>query len=1323
MSPETASVQKDAEPPRHEANAVAPVAALNGERAGFAAGWIGHEVLSHPANASVRTVAMRRAQQSYGNRYLQRFVAGMDRVVPSVPRLVQRQCACGGICEGCRAGAEIGESPAGIAPGEKQQIVQAQSASAHGGMTSGHTANWVIPPGDGQPLNEQTRSSMESHFGTSFGDVRVHSDTPAAASADALGAHAYTSGRDIYFAAGKYAPTTRDGRSLLAHELTHVVQQMQLAAEPESHVVSENDESEREAEAVGERIEQADLASPRAIPLGAIQRDTDPHAVKAPVLKGKLVAVWGTALSRSKIFAGDVLGANKDVSDSGLTAGFASYDAAVGHASVLAVANYEAGSAIDGAVIIQIGQRFYAYEIKADTILDNFTRKDLEAGLNTLSVTKAEVQGVRSLITRDGYIAPITAERAPSPEIPTYIIDPSHAGGYWHSTEFPKPQAFDEFRKSLAKGQTQPLSGIPEINLALFKGMVRATAIQRVQENRALLPKEEAKYQQTGSDDKQWVHLRELIEKDQDLAKKQSEYETRLVNAQIQQQVTMTGLRGPIATPFAFQQFSRDIDELREQVAEIKMVRNALRAYSPALAVLDPTKITKTTTNEDIYKSMKAGFKDVNDAIDSVLLKLHRDDVPLAKLGPVVEEVKDSLGVTEAKRKEGDPVSTAVLNWLEKQERTEQLVTWIGTILTIILAIGAFIATGGLALLLGLAASGIGLGTAVYEFNRSDALWSAAKAGKAGAPLVDSYEEARFNYIMAWVNIVLAGLDVGLTVKGASAALKGARGAEKLAGTAGGEILSKLKPQDIELFDKAINLRQAGKAAEAEKILADLRPRLGGETIGKLEELFARRAALDKVLDDLATEVGGPTAEQLRLKLGDELIRDIGVADMKRIVTGLGKDAEEVLKIKNTLGESLFKQLATKTGELEGLSGTVLRQVAEQVGRDTVEKLGTDAVKALAKVAGPGEIKALAERVGEPLLKQFAEKLGAEGLEALGRDGLRRLVDEQGAAGLGRLLRELEPLTGIQRVLRLAKDWVRDVLKFPASVIADLTLEGIQRLRKLAAWILERLSELTEKALRLVLGCDSPCKVTLEAIEKYFKSLTPEAKAGSKLLKTADEVVAALPKGLNITKIKEYLQNYPALLKLIEKAEITDLDLAKIADFLTKADAANPKTAYQTFTKYLTQIIPSKTGANIEKLNEIVAAVLEADVRQGAALKGPIFEAFVKQHVPEFAGKALGRATFPISRPTPPFRRVLDLFDRATGEVWQFKHQIGEVVRADEVADYSALIGTKSTNGDVARSINYLFPTKEAAELNKKLAEKGFSVFYIESGGKLEKLF
>src|SRR5207248_8247084 len=60
-----------------------------------------------------------------------------------------------------------------------------------------------------------------------FGNVRIHSDSRAAAAAHALAAQAYTAGRHIVFGAGQYAPDTTAGRRLLAHELVHVVQQGQ----------------------------------------------------------------------------------------------------------------------------------------------------------------------------------------------------------------------------------------------------------------------------------------------------------------------------------------------------------------------------------------------------------------------------------------------------------------------------------------------------------------------------------------------------------------------------------------------------------------------------------------------------------------------------------------------------------------------------------------------------------------------------------------------------------------------------------------------------------------------------------------------------------------------------------------------------------------------------------------------------------------------------------------------------------------------------------------------------------------------------------------
>lgn len=77
----------------------------------------------------------------------------------------------------------------------------------------------------GAPLPESMRGFFEPRLGYDFGGVRVHADGEAAESARALHARAYTVGSNIVFGAGQYAPGTHEGKRLLAHELTHVVQQ------------------------------------------------------------------------------------------------------------------------------------------------------------------------------------------------------------------------------------------------------------------------------------------------------------------------------------------------------------------------------------------------------------------------------------------------------------------------------------------------------------------------------------------------------------------------------------------------------------------------------------------------------------------------------------------------------------------------------------------------------------------------------------------------------------------------------------------------------------------------------------------------------------------------------------------------------------------------------------------------------------------------------------------------------------------------------------------------------------------------------------------
>ena len=77
----------------------------------------------------------------------------------------------------------------------------------------------------GRPLAPATRAGFEQATGHDFGSVRVHTNERAARSAEAVGAHAYTVGRDVVFGANRYDPGSEKGRRLLAHELTHVRQQ------------------------------------------------------------------------------------------------------------------------------------------------------------------------------------------------------------------------------------------------------------------------------------------------------------------------------------------------------------------------------------------------------------------------------------------------------------------------------------------------------------------------------------------------------------------------------------------------------------------------------------------------------------------------------------------------------------------------------------------------------------------------------------------------------------------------------------------------------------------------------------------------------------------------------------------------------------------------------------------------------------------------------------------------------------------------------------------------------------------------------------------
>ncbi|MBV9406484.1 MAG: DUF4157 domain-containing protein [Acidobacteriaceae bacterium] len=93
------------------------------------------------------------------------------------------------------------------------------------GVAAPFAVSWKRPASAAEPLPHQTRAFMEARFGHDFSRVRIHSDAAASASVARLQAHAYTVGNDIYFGRGNFQPDNFEGKKLLAHELTHVVQQ------------------------------------------------------------------------------------------------------------------------------------------------------------------------------------------------------------------------------------------------------------------------------------------------------------------------------------------------------------------------------------------------------------------------------------------------------------------------------------------------------------------------------------------------------------------------------------------------------------------------------------------------------------------------------------------------------------------------------------------------------------------------------------------------------------------------------------------------------------------------------------------------------------------------------------------------------------------------------------------------------------------------------------------------------------------------------------------------------------------------------------------
>ena len=169
---------------------------------------------------------------------------------PSSGLRLQRKCGGGKTpeaeneCSECKKKKELQRRASGQAPERVPSIVHDVLSSR------------------GRPLDEQTREAMGQRFGYDFSDVQVHANARAGESARAVNALAFTVGSNVVFAPGQYQPASADGQRLLAHELTHVVQQRGASGSLSSLSIADSgSHAEREADRAA-----ASVSGPRSVP-------------------------------------------------------------------------------------------------------------------------------------------------------------------------------------------------------------------------------------------------------------------------------------------------------------------------------------------------------------------------------------------------------------------------------------------------------------------------------------------------------------------------------------------------------------------------------------------------------------------------------------------------------------------------------------------------------------------------------------------------------------------------------------------------------------------------------------------------------------------------------------------------------------------------------------------------------------------------------------------------------------------------------------------------------------------------------------------------
>ncbi len=471
----------------------------------------------------------------------------------------------------------------------------------------------------------------------------------------------------------------------------------------------------------------------------------------------------------------------------------------------------------------------------------------------------------------------------------------------------------------------------------------------------------------------------------------------------------------------------------RAAMAELKL----LYREHPALGVLDLSDFSADhpASPDEIRAALDAGYTELLEEIAGVRARIVSGDIPVEKLGRLVEEVKAELGVTGDA---GSEEARFVLEHLERVGTTEQLITYGSLVFGVALGVGAFLASGGTAALLGAVGAAVNFGAAAYEFELADDLHDVGRAARhePDDAMVDP-EGAAARYRMAVFNLVLAGADAGLSARAVQTARVFAASSRL------GSQMSGLTPSQRVLLDRAVG-RPARAQAVLEELSATLDPAALAAARGHLldiERIYRRLGASPRALREVHAEIGLDRLKSLSERLsGAEILslrRELGMRRFAELTELGGAKVAELKRYVSvdTLGALLDHADAPTVARLalrhRAEAETWVRRLGAEAAIPLLEGLGPESLRtlsALDDVALSGLFARWPLAKLDPLLKGHDPAMLAQWVTELGGDAAR-----------------------LEKVLSLGPHILRQLRKVPAARLADFARAGWTGARSFAS--------------------------------------------------------------------------------------------------------------------------------------------------------------------------------------------------------------------------------------------------------------------------------